>query len=65
MSRELFSVSQMKVSSESVVENILRRIHTKYSSEKKILIVLEGIRGAESIATLCHREGMPANLYYR
>ena len=54
-----------KVSSESVVKDIRRRTRTKYSSEEKIRIVLEGIRGEESIANLCRREGMPNNLYYR
>ena len=37
----------------------------KYSSEEKIRIVLEGIRGEDSIANLCRREGMSNNLYYR
>ena len=54
-----------KVSSESVVKDICRRTRTKYSSEEKIRIVLEGIRGEESIANLCRREGMPNKLYYR
>jgi transposase len=54
-----------KVSSESIVKDIRRRTRTKYSSEEKIRIVLEGIRGEESIANLCRREGMPNNLYYR
>ena len=54
-----------KVLSESVVKDIRRRTRTKYSSEEKIRIVLEGIRGEESIANLCRREGMPNNLYYR
>ena len=53
------------VSSESIVKDIRRRTRTKYSSEEKIRIVLEGIRGEESIANLCRREGMPNNLYYR
>jgi transposase len=53
-----------KVSSESIAKDIRRRTHTKYSSEEKIRIVLEGIRGEESIANLCRREGMPNNLYY-
>jgi transposase len=53
-----------KVSSESVVKDIRHRTRTKYSSEEKIRIVLEGIRGEESIANLCRREGMPNNLYY-
>ena len=48
-----------KVSSESVVKDIRRRTRTKYSSEEKIRIVLESIRGEESIANLCCREGMP------
>ncbi len=39
-----------KVSSESVVKDIRRRIRTKYSSEEKIRIVLEGIRGEESFS---------------
>ena len=54
-----------KVSSESVVKGIRRRIRKKYSSEEKIRIVLDGIRGEESISSLCRRECIPANLYYR
>jgi len=54
-----------KVSSESIVKDIRRRTRTKYSSEEKIRIILEGIRGEESIANLSRREGMPNNLYYR
>ena len=54
-----------KVSSESVVKDIRRRTRKKYSSEEKIRIVLDGIRGEDSISNLCRREGIPANLYYR
>ena len=54
-----------KASSEPIVKDIRRRTLTKYSSEDKIRIVLEGIGGEESIANLCRREGMPNNLYYR
>ena len=54
-----------KVSSESIVKHIRLRPRTKSSSKEKIRIVLEGIRGEESIANLCRREGMPNNLYYR
>jgi transposase-like protein len=53
-----------KVSSEFVVKDIHRRSRTKYSSEEKIRIFLEGIRGEESIANLCRREDLPNNLYY-
>lgn len=36
-----------------------------FSAEDKIRIVLEGLRGEESIAELCRREGIVQNLYYR
>ena len=35
------------------------------SAEEKIRIVLEGLRGEDSIAELCRREGIAQNLYYR
>jgi len=46
-----------KVSSESFIKDIRRRTRKKYSSEEKIRIVLEGLRGEDSIANLCRREG--------
>ena len=49
-----------KVSSESVVKDIRRRTRKKYSSEEKIRIVLDGLRGEDSISSLCRREGIPA-----
>ena len=44
-----------KVSSESVVKDIRRRTRRKYSSEEKIRIVLEGLRGKERIANPCRQ----------
>ncbi len=52
-------------SAEKVVREIRRKTRRRFSAEEKIRIVLEGIRGEESIATLCRREGIVANLYYR
>jgi len=37
----------------------------KFSAEQKIRIVLEGLRGEETIAELCRKEGINQNLYYR
>jgi transposase len=54
-----------KSSTESVVREIRRRTRKKYSSEEKIRIVLEGLRGEESIAAICRKEGINQNLYYR
>ena len=50
---------------EKTVRDIRRRTRKKYSSEEKIRIVLEGLRGEESIAELCRLEGLNPNLYYR
>jgi transposase len=49
---------------DSVVREIQRKTRRKYSSEEKIRIVLEGLRGEESIAELCRREGISPNVYY-
>jgi transposase len=51
--------------SNKVVKNIKRNTRTRYSSEEKIRIVLEGLRGEISISELCRREGIYPNVYYR
>ena len=52
-------------SPEKVVQEIRRKTRRQFSAEEKIRIVLEGLRGEESIASLCRREGLNPNLYYR
>jgi transposase len=52
-------------SAEKTVRDIRRATRRKFSSEEKIRIVLEGLRGEDSIAELCRREGIHSNLYYR
>jgi len=54
-----------KSNTESIVRDIKRRTRKKYTAEEKIRIVLEGLRGEESIAAICRREGISPNLYYR
>jgi transposase len=54
-----------KRSVEKTVRDIRRRTRKKYSAEEKIRIVLEGMRGEESIAELCRKEGLNPNVYYR
>ena len=49
---------------ESVVREIRRKTRRKFSSEEKIRIVLQGLKGEESISELCRREGISPNLYY-
>lgn len=54
-----------KNSTESVVREIRRKTRKKYSSEEKVRIVLDGLRGESSITELCRREGINPNLYYK
>ncbi len=53
-----------KTPAEKVVRDIRRKTRKQYSAEEKIRIVLEGLRGEESIAALCRREGIAESLYY-
>ena len=50
---------------EQVVKDIRRATRRHFSAEDKIRIVLDGLRGEDSIAELCRREGIVQNLYYR
>ena len=54
-----------KRSAEKTVRDIRRATRRHYSAEEKIRIVLEGLRGEDSIAELCRREGINSNIYYR
>ena len=53
-----------KASAEQVVKDIRRATRKQYSAEDKIRIVLEGLRGEDSIAELCRREGIAQGQYY-
>jgi transposase len=50
---------------ENTVRDIKRKTRRHFSAEDKIRIVLQGLRGEESIAEICRREGLHQNLYYR
>ena len=52
-------------SAEKTVRDIRRATRRHHSAEEKIRIVLEGLRGGDSIAELCRKEGINQNLYYR
>jgi transposase len=53
-----------KAPADAVVKDIRRTTRTHYSAEDKIRIVLEGLRGEDSIAELCRREGITSSQYY-
>ncbi len=54
----------LKQPAEQVVKDIRRATRRQFSAEEKIRIVLEGLRGEESIAELCRREGIASSMYY-
>ena len=55
----------VKEPAKQVVKEIRRVTRHQFSAEEKIRIVLTGLRGEDSIAELCRREGIVENLYYR
>jgi transposase len=54
-----------KAPAERVVKDIRRATRKQYNAEEKIRIVLEGLRGEDSIAELCRREGISQGVYYK
>ncbi len=49
---------------EKIVKDIRRATHKQYSAEEKIRVVLDGLKGEDSIAELCRREGIAQSLYF-
>ena len=50
---------------ESVVREIKRKTRRKFNPEERIRIILEGLKGEESIAAICRREGIAPSQYYK
>jgi transposase len=63
--REERESMEKKGSAEQAVREIRRRTRRRFPTEEKIRMVIEGLRGEESVASLCRREGIATNLYYR
>jgi transposase len=59
------SKQDTKHEADKLVRDIKRATRRKFTAEEKIRIVLAGLRGEDSIAELCRREGLHQNLYYR
>jgi transposase len=53
-----------KPPAEQVIKDIRRATRRHFSAEDKIRIVLDGLRGEDSIAELCRREGIASSQYY-
>jgi transposase len=50
---------------ESVVREIKRNIRRKFKPDEKIRIILEGLKGEDSISEICRREGISPSVYYK
>ena len=51
-------------SAEAALKDVRRATRRQFSAEEKIRIVLEGLRGEDSVAELCRREGIATSMYY-
>ena len=60
-----FPVSSQHGSSESLLKDIRRNTKRIFTSEQKVLIVMEGIRGEQSIAELCRKYSIFDSTYYK
>ena len=54
-----------KKNASSLISELKRKTRRTYSSEEKIRIVIEGMRGEMTIAELCRKEGLSQALYYK
>ena len=60
-----FPVSSQHGSSESLLKDIRRNTKRIFTSEQKVLIVMDGIRGEQSIAELCRKYSISDSTYYK
>jgi len=56
---------ELKQTATQLVNEIKRRTRRVFSAEEKIKIVLEGMRGEDSIAAICRKYGIHANNYFK
>ena len=59
------SKSTQNGSARRLIRKVRQSTRRRYSAEEKIRIVMEGIRGDDSISDLCRREGISSNVYYK
>ena len=57
--------NQADVSARELIRHTRRVTRRRYTPEEKVRIVIEGIRGEIPISTLCRREGIRSNVYYK
>lgn len=65
MSKKQDQSNDHKTAADRTVRSIKRATRRQFNAEEKIRIVIAGLRGEDSVAELCRREGIHQNLYYR
>ena len=58
-------IMSKKKNTESIIKDIKRQTRRKFTAEEKIRIVLEGLKGEDSISSICRKEGIAPALYYK
>jgi transposase len=62
------TVKKVRVKQErarKAIREVRRATRLKFSAEEKIRVILEGLRGDESISELCRHEGIAPSIYYK
>lgn len=54
-----------KENAESTIKDIKRQTRRLFNAEEKIRIVIEGLRGEDTIASICRKYGINDSLYYK
>lgn len=57
--------AEAKQSPENFIKDIRRKARRIFSSEQKILIVMEALRGEDSVAAICRRHGIAESMFYK
>ena len=61
----LKSATETKQSTENFIKDIRRKTRKLYSSEQKILIVMEALRGEASVAEICRKHAITHSMFYK
>ncbi len=56
---------EQKQSTENFIKDIRRKTRRIFSSEQKILIVMEALRGEDSVAAICRKHGIVESVFYK
>jgi transposase len=57
--------SEPKQTPENFVKDIRRQTRRIFSSEQKIMIVMEALRGEDSVAAICRKHGIADSVFYK